>query len=125
MSSLPLDFRLPSRSSTWKWWVCGLLMLATMINYMDRLTLNQAANQILSELELDTEDYGYIEFAFGLAFAVGALVFGRVADRVNVRWFFPGALLGWSLAGFITGFARSFEQLLTCRVLLGLFESAL
>jgi ACS family hexuronate transporter-like MFS transporter len=100
-------------------------MLATMINYMDRLTLNQAANHILSELDLDTEDYGYIEFAFGLAFAVGALVFGRVADRVNVRWFFPGALLGWSLAGFITGFARSFEQLLTCRVLLGLFESAL
>ena len=29
--------------STWKWWVCSLLLLATMINYMDRMTLNQAA----------------------------------------------------------------------------------
>src|SRR5262249_45997692 len=29
-----------SSSSAWKWWVCGLLLLATMINYMDRLTIN-------------------------------------------------------------------------------------
>ena len=31
----------PPRGAFWKWWVCGLLLLATMINYMDRLTLNQ------------------------------------------------------------------------------------
>jgi ACS family hexuronate transporter-like MFS transporter len=115
----------PSRGPAWKWWVCGLLLLATMINYMDRLTLNQAAKQIMSELDFDEEDYGKVEFAFGLAFAVGALVFGRVADRVNVRLFFPGALFGWSMAGFVTGFAGNFGQLLTCRVLLGFFESAL
>ena len=80
--------------------VCGLLLLATMINYMDRLALNQAAKRIKLELELDNEGYGNIESAFAVAFALGALVMGRVADWVNVRWLFPAALLGWSGAGF-------------------------
>ena len=31
------------RSRSWKWWVCGLLLLATTVNYMDRLTLNLMA----------------------------------------------------------------------------------
>jgi ACS family hexuronate transporter-like MFS transporter len=125
MSSLPLDFGLPSRSSAWKWWVCGLLLLATMINYMDRLTLNQAAGRIKEELHLNNTQYGSVEFGFGVAFAVGALVMGRIADLVNVRWFFPAALLAWSTAGFVTGFARHYHQLVLCRVVLGFFEAGL
>jgi ACS family hexuronate transporter-like MFS transporter len=125
MSNLPLDFRLPSRGSAWKWWVCGLLLLATMINYMDRLTLNQAAGRIKDELHLNNAQYGRVEFGFGVAFAVGALVMGRIADLVNVRWFFPAALLAWSIAGFVTGFTRNYHQLVLCRVFLGFFEAGL
>ena len=33
----------PDRGQAWRWWVCCLLLLATMINYMDRLTLNLLA----------------------------------------------------------------------------------
>lgn len=112
-----------SRSSTWKWWICGLLLLATMINYMDRLTLNLTSKRIIDELQLDNTQYGFIEFGFGIAFAVGAVVMGQVVDRWNVRWVYPLALLGWSAAGFITGFAQDLTQLLLCRVLLGLFEA--
>ena len=73
----------------WKWTVCGLLLLATMINYMDRLTINQTASRVKEELRLNDEQYGNIEFAFGVAFAVGALVVGWSADRWNVRWIIP------------------------------------
>ena len=125
MSSLPLDVRLPLRSPAWKWWVCCLLMLATMINYMDRLTLNQAAARIKDELHLNNTQYGRVEFGFGVAFALGALVIGRIADLVNVRWLFPGALFAWSVAGFVTGFTRNYHQLVVCRVVLGFFEAGL
>ena len=37
-----------SRAGTWKWWVCGLLLLATTINYMDRQTLANAAVRIVN-----------------------------------------------------------------------------
>jgi ACS family hexuronate transporter-like MFS transporter len=123
MSVSILDVRLPNRGPSWKWWVCGLLLLATMINYMDRLTLNQSAKRIKDELGLNNEQYGQIESGFGVAFAVGALGMGLAVDRWNVRWVFPAALLGWSAAGFLTGFSQTFFHLLTCRVILGLFEA--
>src|SRR5437879_11174574 len=112
-----------SGREAWKWWVCGLLFLATVINYMDRQTMTQTAKQIKDELHLNNEQYGAIESGFGLAFAVGALLVGWTADRWNVRWIYPTALLGWSLAGFATGFAQTFWQLFACRFALGIFES--
>ena len=45
-----------------------------------------------------------------------------LADRVNVRWFYPLLLALWSLMGFATGLMDTFTGLLTCRMLLGLFE---
>ncbi len=53
-----------SRLSGWKWWVCGLLLLATTINYMDRQTLANAAVRIVSEFKLSKEQYGDLELAF-------------------------------------------------------------
>ena len=51
------------RSTAWRWWVCGLLLLATMLNYMDRQTLSQSATDISRELGLSNEDYGKLERA--------------------------------------------------------------
>src|SRR5262249_52270288 len=122
MAAAALDA--PARRNTWKWAVCGLLLLATMINYMDRLTVNLTAKRIKDELSLTNEQYGDIEFAFGIAFALGAVVAGSLVDRWNVRWVYPAALLGWSAAGFVTGFAQTLAQLMLFRFALGLFEAS-
>ncbi|MFO0842589.1 MAG: MFS transporter [Gemmataceae bacterium] len=119
MSSVAL-----SRSPSWRWWVCGLLLMATMINYMDRLTLNLLAKYILEDLGLDKGDYATIESGFALAFALGAVVCGFAVDRWNVYWVYPLAVLAWSAAGFLSGFATGFAMLLTCRVMLGVAEAA-
>lgn len=111
------------RRDAWIWWVCVLLLLASAINYMDRLTLSTVAVRIKNEFHIDERQYGYLELAFGWAFAVGALLFGVVADRVNIRWFYPLVLMAWSLMGFLTGLAETFVSLLLCRLLLGLFEA--
>jgi ACS family hexuronate transporter-like MFS transporter len=103
--------------------VCGLLLLATMINYMDRLTLNLMAKRIKDDLVLSNEMYGEVEEKFGYAFAAGALLFGFIVDRWNARWVYAFALFAWSAAGFVTGFATTFAGLLWCRFLLGLFEA--
>jgi ACS family hexuronate transporter-like MFS transporter len=113
----------PPRPGAWKWWVCGLLLLATTFNYMDRQTLANAAVRITGEFHLSKEQYGELELAFGWAFAVGSLVFGFLADRVSVRWLYPGVLLAWSLMGFLSATTADFKGLLACRTLLGLFEA--
>jgi len=119
----PIDIRRATRGPFWKWWICGLLLLATMINYIDRLTLNLMAKPIMEAFHLDDRNYGQLESAFGSAFALGAIVMGFLADRWNIRGLYPAAVILWSLAGFATGLVNGFAALLVCRFLLGLAEA--
>ena len=105
------------------WWICGLLLCASTINYMDRQTLSTVSPRIKQEFNLSREMYGNLEYGFGIAFAVGAIVFGAIADRTNVRWLYPIVLILWSMMGFLTGYVESYAGLMVCRILLGLFES--
>lgn len=111
------------RSSNWVWWISGLLLLATMLNYMDRQTLAVLSVRITKELGLSEENYGDLEFGFGVAFAIGSLSFGILADSFSIRWLYPIVLLSWSVIGIATGFCKDFSSLLTCRILLGFFEA--
>lgn len=112
-----------SRSTRWQWWVSGLLLLATMVNYMDRQTLANLAVRVTQQFDLSNEQYGDLELVFGIAFAVGSLFFGIVADRVSVRVLYPLILVAWSAVGFATGLATGYTSLLVCRCLLGFFEA--
>jgi MFS transporter, ACS family, hexuronate transporter len=117
--------RMPEKSSSsrWQWWVSGLLLLATMINYMDRQTLSNLAVRITDQFRMSQEQYGDIEFVFGVAFALGSLTFGIIADRVSVRFLYPFVLVAWSAIGIATGLTESYQSLLICRALLGFFEA--
>jgi ACS family hexuronate transporter-like MFS transporter len=137
------------RSTSWRYGVCGLLLLATMLLYMDRQTLSQLATTICTEYSLSNEQYGWLDTGFSLAFAFGASFFGVLVDRISPRWLYPGVVIGWSCAGFATAYADSigtvlapvYEQTLghwffhdvhvpraylgfmMCRIALGFFES--
>jgi ACS family hexuronate transporter-like MFS transporter len=111
------------RYPIWTWSVCGLMLLSTMINYMDRQTLAQMARRICGELHLSNTQYGQLETGFSLAFAAGGIITGVLADKISVRWLFPGLVVAWSAVGFATSWATSFTGLLICRVLLGFFEA--
>lgn len=116
-----------------------MMLLATMLNYMDRVLLNQAAKQIKLDLDFATfswapsppvtldlseTNYSLLEGAFGICYAFGALFFGWAADKFPVVWLYPLCVAGWSLAGIGSGFATDYPQLLASRALLGFFEAA-
>jgi MFS transporter, ACS family, hexuronate transporter len=111
------------RATLRSWGICALMLLATMLNYMDRQALAQQATEISRALDLNNKDYSRLESGFGLAFAVGGIVTGLLADRISPRWIYPAVVLGWSAVGFATGWVTSFRALYVCRVLLGFFEA--
>jgi ACS family hexuronate transporter-like MFS transporter len=112
-----------ARPSPWRWWVCVLLLLASTLNYMDRMALNQTAVRIKLAFGIDNTWYGALESVFTIGFAVGTLFTGWLVDRVNVRWVYPAAVVGWSAFGFLTGFAPGYWILFACRFGLGVFEA--
>ncbi len=95
-----------------KWWVCGLLLLALMLNYMDRQTLSLTIVPISKELGLSNTQYGILEKGFSYAFAFGGLLAGCLADKISVRWLYPLVLCAWSAAGIASGFADRIGQAL-------------
>jgi ACS family hexuronate transporter-like MFS transporter len=126
---------------SWRWWVCGVLLLATFLNYMDRQALAVTLPELKHNYNLQERRIGQIEGYFGYAFAAGSLLFGVLADRFGPRAVYPLVLAGWSLAGIATGFAGRpettawlespgdepgagvFRWLLFWRTLLGLCEA--
>src|SRR5438445_8671404 len=97
---MELNAAATAHRSTWKWWICGLLLCASAINYMDRQALANAAVRITTQFQLSQEEYGNLELGFGWAFAVGSLVFGMVVDRFAVGWVYPVVVVLWSATGF-------------------------
>src|ERR687883_444011 len=90
----------PQRGPAWTWWLCGLLLLATMLNYMDRMTLSLSAPYIYADPNFGEDPlmFGLTDSLFAIAFACGALIVGMMVDRWNVRWIYPTALVLWSSA---------------------------
>ena len=123
MMPSPADRPSFPRPASWRWWITGLLLLATMINYMDRVTLANASVRVTEEFGLDDAQYGNLELAFGWAFAAGSLVFGFLADRLRVYYLYPAILAAWSIMGIASGMTHGFWSLLVCRALLGFFEA--
>lgn len=123
------------------WTVCGVLLLATLLNYMDRQTLAVTLPTLKLQYNLAEGRVGMIEGCFGFAFAAGSILFGWLADRFGPRGLYPVVLAGWSLAGIATAGAGQpwivdwlestgdepgtgvFRWLLLCRTALGLFEA--
>jgi ACS family hexuronate transporter-like MFS transporter len=91
--------------SAWRWWVCGVLLLATFLNYMDRQALAVTLPELKRDYDLREQRVGLIEGCFGFAFAAGSIAFGFLADRIGPRKLYPLVLVGWSCAGIATGFA--------------------
>jgi ACS family hexuronate transporter-like MFS transporter len=107
----------------WKWGIVVMLLLATVVNYMDRQTIGSVASFIKKDFHLKEEGYGSLESWFAYSYAVFLLVSGFLADRWDLRWLYAGALLVWSGAGFATGYATTLLGLQVCRAVLGAGEA--
>jgi ACS family hexuronate transporter-like MFS transporter len=121
MSSAPITPA--SKIPAWKWWIVVMMLLATVVNYVDRQTLGSLATFIKRDFGLNEQGYGELEAVFGYSYAVFLIIAGFLADRWDLRWLYPLALLVWSVAGIATGFVETILQLQICRAVLGAAEA--
>ena len=112
-----------------RWWVIGLIALATIINYVDRQSINVLWPEISEELYPDKtvderkEIYSLISVIFVFSYAFGQALFGRIFDWVGTRLGFTLSISVWSIATALHALARSFMSFAIFRSILGIAEA--
>ena len=112
-----------------RWWVIGLIALATVINYIDRQALPVLWPDIAEDLYPDkTADerkgiYAIISTIFIFSYAFGQAIFGKIFDKLGTRIGFTLSIGFWSIATALHAFAKGVVSLSIFRSLLGMSEA--
>jgi ACS family hexuronate transporter-like MFS transporter len=106
-----------------RWTICAMLFAATSINYMDRQVIAILKPTLQHSIGITEVDYGYIIFAFQLAYAIGVLAAGRLIDRIGSRIGYCIVMGIWSLSAMGHALASTAFEFGIARFCLGLGES--
>lgn len=106
-----------------RWWIIGLIALATVINYIDRQALAMMWPGISEELGMDESDYAIILNVFMVAYALGQAISGKLYDKVGTKMGYVISIFFWSLASALHAFSRGVMSISIFRVLLGVSEA--
>ncbi len=130
------DHQSPATGSNVRWAVCGLLFLATTINYMDRSVLS-LVEPLLHNLPfmgwnfahddahqaVFNNHYGNIIICFQLAYGLGLLFAGRLIDKLGTKLGYALAIGLWALSSMGHAFVFSVAGFCIARFMLGIGES--
>lgn len=106
-----------------RWYIAGLLMLVTTINYIDRTSLGVAGPTLKKELRITEEEFSLIIICFQLCYMIMQPLYGRVMDWMGTKRGFTVAVIWWSVANMLHAFARTPLSLGLFRGLLGVGEA--
>lgn len=123
-AALPSQPLAPAPVPTWKRNGFLVLLLAIgTVNYLDRSTLSIANHGVSHDFGLNAAQLGALLSVFSWAYAFGQLPAGPLVDRYGSRWMLGGGVFIWSVAQALSGAARSFGQMITARLFLGVAEA--
>ena len=106
-----------------RWWMMGLLMVGSIINYLTRATLAVAAPTVLNDLAISEQQYSWILSAFQVAIMMQPLC-GYVMDTIGLKMGFAIFAVAWSFISMTHGLAANWQTLFGLRALLGFAEGS-
>lgn len=110
---------LPSRA----WLFVGLLCVVGCLNYLDRTMITTMRGSIVHDMPMTDAQFGLLSSVFLWVYGLLSPFAGYLADRFNRSKVIIISLLVWSFVTFLTGFAKTFDQLLLTRALMGISEA--
>ena len=90
-----------------RWLIIGLVFLATVINYLDRLTISVLAPVITKELQLSNLEFAQVGVWFLVAYTISQALSGRLYDRIGSKRGFTASVIVWSSAAAATATATT------------------
>lgn len=106
------------------WIVLALLFVATGLSFLDRQVLSVTIIKIQAEFKFSDVEYGFVNTAFLISYALMFTVGGRLMDTWGSKMGLGVAVGIWSIACGLHGVMTGFYQLVAFRFLLGIGEGA-
>src|ERR1044071_8962865 len=103
--------------------VLAMLFLASIVTYLDRISISVAAPRMSRDLGLSTAQMGLVFSAFVVAYGLFEIPGGWMGDRFGPRLILTRIVLWWSAFTALTGAVRTYAALLICRFLFGAGEA--
>lgn len=117
-----------------RWWVLGLIVLVTIINYLDRNTLGIMWAKIVEDLGLiNTEGLSEAEFndlskklfrdinmVFMVAYGLSQMFSGKIYDKIGTRRGFTISAFVWGISDLLTSLTTGVKGIASARAGLGL-----
>ena len=108
------------------WYVVGLLMLANLSGFIDRLIMALLVEPMRRDLGLSMTQTGIlIGLPFAVFYSLLGLPIARLADRWSRRNIIAAGVALWSVMTALSGVAGSFWRLLCTRIGVGVGEATL
>jgi MFS family permease len=113
-----------SRGTPDRWLVLTLVALDYFILYAHRSLIGYLKTPLMVDLDINSEEFGWLGTAFFLPYAVAQVGVGYLGDRFARRSIILVSLLASALGLAAMGLARNFAEMFALRVLLGTAQSA-
>ena len=110
-----------------RWYIIGLIGLATIINYIDRSAINIMWPYIYKDFGIadsnNKDALALITTFFMIAYALGQSFTGKLMDVIGTRLGFVVSILGWSFSIALHALAKALTSFSIFRFFLGFFEA--
>ena len=111
-------------SRAYRGYFLGLTAAITCFSVIDRIALLTMGQAIKEDLGLSDLEFGLASgLALAAVYTLVGLPLARIADTGNRVRLIAWATAIWSAFATLSGFARSFVQLMLCRVVIGIGEA--
>jgi len=111
------------RRSLYPWLLTILLLLAFLLNYLDRQVIFAIFPLLQTDFGLSAVQLGSLGTAFLWVYAFCNPVCGYLSDRVGYKWLIVSSLLVWSGVSWATAHASGYGSLLATRAIMGVSEA--
>ena len=108
-----------------RWYIIGLVALATTINYIDRQSISLLFPVLSkpSELNISPMQYANVGTILLLAYMFSQTISGRLYDRFGSRIGFTFSIIVWSFAAMAHSLMVGFASFAACSFVLGFGEA--
>ena len=107
------------------WWPAIVMMLGTLLSYVDRASLALLSPMFLSATHMTAQDYSWCISAFSFAYMFAALMWGSILDRIGLRLGMAISVFIWMMSSAAHALMSSFAGFAIARAALGIGEGSI